>query len=204
LLASANVVAARFALDAGNPAEAKRLAGAVLETEWEAETPREQASAWATLIRAELALGAYGEARASAERLRSWAERDGSQAARLHADLASAEVASATGDAANAVALFDRALAGAEATRVPADLLGVCAAYADALIATRNLARAGEVAARVAAFSERSYEAALLQARLYRALGQPAPLRAALARARNLAGERVPPADLERAAAANP
>ena len=204
LLASANVVAARLALDAGKSADAKRLAGAVLETEWEAETPREQASAWTTLIRAQLALGARDEARASAERVRLWAERDASDAARIFADLASAEVAAASGETASAVAAFDRALAGAEATRVPADLLAVCAAYADALIATRDLARAGEVAARVAAFSDRSYEAALLQARLYRALGQPAPLRAALARARSLAGEREPPPDLVAAAAANP
>jgi DNA-binding winged helix-turn-helix (wHTH) protein len=203
MLASANVVAARFALDAGKPADAKRLAGAVLETEWEAETPREQASAWTTLIRAELALGARDDAHASAERLRGWAEREGSAAARLHADLATAEVAAAADETASAIAAFDRALAGAEITRVPADLLAVCAAYADALIAKRDLARAGEVAARVAAFSERSYEAALLQARLYRALGQPAPLRAALSRARSLAGERVPPADLDEAAAAN-
>ncbi len=123
LLASANVVAARLALEAGKPADAKRLAGAVLATEWEAETPREQASAWTTLIRAQLALGARGEAQASAERLRLWAERDGSGAARIFDDLASAEVAAATGETASAVAAFDRALAGAEATRVPADLL---------------------------------------------------------------------------------
>ena len=204
LLASAHVVAARFALEAGKPAEAQRLADAVLRTAWEAETPREQASAWTTLIRAELALGERDDARASAARLRSWAERDGSDEARLYADLASAEVAAAVGETAAAIAAFDRALAGAEATRVPADLLAVCAAYADALIAMRDLARAGEVAARVAALSDRSYEAALLQARLYRALGQPAPLRAALARARSLAGEREPPADLERSAAAPP
>lgn len=204
MLASAQVVAARFALDAGRPADAKRLASAVLATEWEAETPREQASAWTTLIRADLALGARDDATDAAAKLRSWAEREGSDAARLYADLASAEVAAATGDTASATAAFDRALASAEATRVPADLLAVSTAYADALIAQRELARAGEVAARVAAFSDRSYEAALLQARLYRALGQPAPLRAALARARSLAGERVPPADLDEAAASNP
>ena len=80
-----------------------------------------------------------------------------------------------------------------ERGRVPDDLLKTCAAYTDYLIATRDLARAGAVAARVAGWADRSYEAALVQAALYLALDQPAPLRTALSHARNLAGERSLP-----------
>jgi len=196
ILASARAVAARFALARGDAAEARRLAGDVLKTTWDAETPREQASAWLTLVRAHLALGEIEDAADATARAHTWATGSGAAAAELHANLATAALAAARSEAANAIAAFEQALTDAEQGRVPDDLLTVCSAYASYLIKTGDLARAGTVAARVAGWSDRSYEAALLQATLYHALGQPAPLRTALARARSLAGERTLPPDL--------
>jgi DNA-binding winged helix-turn-helix (wHTH) protein/tetratricopeptide (TPR) repeat protein len=197
ILASARIVAARFSLASGDAAAASRSAGDVLKTSWEAETPREQALAWLTLVRAHVALGQTADASAAAADARAWAERRGAAAARMVVDLAIAESAAATDDAEQAVAAFERALAEAERGRVPDDLLKTCAAYADYLIATRDLSRAGAVAARVAGWADRSYEAALVQAALYLALDQPAPLRTALSHARNLAGERPLPSKFD-------
>ena len=193
ILASARIVDARFSLASGDAAAASRSAGDVLKTSWEAETPREQALAWLTLVRAQVALGQTADASAAAAQAVIWAQRNGAPAAHLYVDLAVAEAAAAADDATNADAAFDRALADAERGRVPEDLLTVCAAYTAYLIETRDLARAGAVAARVAGWADRSYDAALVQAALYHALAQPGPLRSALAQARNLAGERTLP-----------
>jgi DNA-binding winged helix-turn-helix (wHTH) protein len=193
ILASARIVGARFSLASGDAAAARRAAGEVLKTSWEAETPREQALAWLALVRAHVALGQTADASAAAADARAWADRNGAPAASLYADLAVAESAAAADDATRAAAAFERALAEAERGRVPDDLLNACAAYTAYLIETRDLSRAGAVAARVAGWADRSYEAALVQAALYLALDQPAPLRTALSHARNLAGERALP-----------
>ena len=49
---------------------------------------------------------------------------------------------------------------------------------------------------RVAPWAARDYDCALLQVRLFHALGEPAAWSKALAQARELAGERELPADL--------
>ena len=195
LLGSARVVAARMALARGDAAQAAQLARAALAEPWDAEMPRERAAAWRVLVRAQLAAGDAAAAAASAAAFAAWARQDGTPPARLLATLAAAERAVAAGDGAAARTAFENALALADAGRLPADLLEVCSAYADWLIRSGELQPAGIVAARVARWAPRSYEAALLQARLYRALGQDAPWRDALAQARRLAGERrLPPA----------
>ncbi|MBO9663359.1 hypothetical protein, partial [Dokdonella sp.] len=196
LLGSARIVAARMALAAGDAAAAARLAGAALAKTWEAETPRERAGAWLIQLRAQIAQRSP-EAPASLAAMTAWAAQENGPITRLMADLASAEQAAAAGDSARAGPAFESALALAEAARVPEDLLEVCSVYAAWLIRSGDLARAGAVAARVASWAPRSYEAALLQARLYRALEQPAAARNAIAQARRLAGERVLPPMLD-------
>jgi hypothetical protein len=52
------------------------------------------------------------------------------------------------------------------------------------------------VIGRVAPWAPQDYDAALLQVRLYHALGQPGPWSKAIAEARSLAGERAIPADV--------
>jgi len=198
LLGSASIVAAREALASGDAAGAARRAGEVLKTSWQAETPREQAGAWLTLVRAQIAQRDHESASASVAALVAWAERDGATVARLYAALARAEQASASGATEQADADFAAALAQADASRVPEDSLHVSSAYAQALLARGDLARAGPIAARSASWAAQSYEAALLQVRLYHALAQTEPWRNALERARHLAGERVVPAELTR------
>jgi DNA-binding winged helix-turn-helix (wHTH) protein/tetratricopeptide (TPR) repeat protein len=110
--------------------------------------------------------------------------------------LAEAEWAAARGDDQNAGALFERALAMAEARGVPADVGGISDAYGPWLLAHGRVREAGDVIGRVAPWAERDYESALLQVRLFHALGEPAAWSKALAAAQALAGERELPADL--------
>jgi DNA-binding winged helix-turn-helix (wHTH) protein len=196
LLGSARIIAARETWASGDAAAAARGAGEVLKTSWQAETPREQAAAWLTLVRAQIALADLPSASSSVNAMTAWAERDGAPVARLYARLARAEQAAASGPTAQADADFAAALAQADALRVPADILEVCVAYAQALLARGDSAGAGPVAARAATWAAQSYEAALLQVRLYHAMAQIEPWRNALERARHLAGERTVPAAL--------
>lgn len=198
LLGSARIIAARMALADGDAVAAVQYARAALAKTWEAETPRERGFAWLILTRAQLAAKSV-EAAASAGEMAAWAKQEQTAVVRMYAGLAGAEQAAATGDAAAAGASFESALALAEAARIPEDLLEVCSAYTGWLIRSGNLTRAGAVAARVAGWAPRNYEAALLQAQLYQALEQETPSRNAIAQARQLAGERrLPPAlDLE-------
>lgn len=199
LLGSARVVGLRRALAAGDAATARREADALLSARWAAETPREQGQLWLSLVQAELALQRQPDAAASAARARAWAQEDGSAVANVYVLLAEAEAAAAASppDQAATGAAFDAALRAAEAGRVPADLLTVIQAYAGWLLRVGEPARAGAIAARGAAWAETVFEAALLQARIHHALNQPVPWRAALLRARHLAGERLIPAALD-------
>ena len=110
--------------------------------------------------------------------------------------LAQAEWAASRGDDENAEALFARALAMAEARGVPADVGLVSDAYGPWLLVHGRLHEAGDVIGRVAPWAERDYPSALLQVRLFHALGEPAAWSKALADARSLAGERELPSDL--------
>ncbi|MET0229910.1 MAG: hypothetical protein ABW186_03155, partial [Rhodanobacteraceae bacterium] len=110
--------------------------------------------------------------------------------------LAEAEWSAARGDDRGAGALFARALAMAEARGVPADVGGVSDAYGPWLLAHGRMREAGDVIGRVAPWAERDYASALLQVRLFHALGEPAAWSKALATARALAGERELPRDL--------
>lgn len=113
----------------------------------------------------------------------------------MQVELAMAAQALADADAAAADRAFEAALAAADASRIPANLLVAAVAASPRLIETGRLDRAAIVIGRVAPWSSRHYDAALLQLRLYRALGQTAPWQAALDQAQALAGERViPPA----------
>lgn len=196
ILGSANVVAARMALTGGDAVTAVRLSGEVLATAWQAEQPREQASAYLTRVRAQLASADTAGAAVTATALAAWADSSALPVARLHAALADAARATAANEHDVARRAFEIALAQADATRVPADLLGVCVPYADWLIARDERVSAGAVAARVAAWADRDFDAAVLQVSVHHALHQVGPWRAAMERARALAGEREIPAEL--------
>lgn len=93
---------------------------------------------------------------------------------------------------------YRQALRAAEADGVPEDVLETVADYAPWLIERGRLAEASALVGRVAPWAEQDYDAALLQWRLYRALGQDALAGKARERALVLAGERPLPPGLAR------
>jgi Flp pilus assembly protein TadD len=100
---------------------------------------------------------------------------------------------------------FEAALEAAGRLEVPADIAEVVIAYGSALIAAGRLERAGAVVGRVARWADQDFDCALLQVRLFAALGQATAWRRALATARRLAGDRpLPPEVLSLAASRRP
>jgi hypothetical protein len=83
----------------------------------------------------------------------------------------------------------------AERTAVPLEIASVARSHADALIAAGDLPGAAVEIGRVSRWAETDFSCAVLEARLYAALGNDAARQNAVARARTLAGERTLPAD---------
>jgi DNA-binding winged helix-turn-helix (wHTH) protein/tetratricopeptide (TPR) repeat protein len=113
--------------------------------------------------------------------------------------LAAAEWAAWRGDNDEAGRRFQQALDMAEARGEPIDVASVTSAYGPWLLAHVRAQEAGDVIGRVAPWADRDYDSALLQVRLFHALGQSGAWEKALAQARALAGERELPATLQRA-----
>jgi hypothetical protein len=143
------------------------------------------------------AAGRDDDARAQVSEFARWAATHPEMpSVTLFAALAAAEQAEVEHRREEAYKNYDTALGDAERWAVPADLAAVAISYAGSLIADSELERASAVTGRVARWAERDFDCALLQARLYHALGQPATWQTALGRARSLAGERPIPAPL--------
>ncbi|MBO9663169.1 winged helix-turn-helix domain-containing protein [Dokdonella sp.] len=195
-VARASTLAAELALARSDAPRAAEYAGAAAQRFTSiADDPHERLRVGLLQVRARLAAGQDSKDALAA--LTSFAEHDGSASARFHADLARAEVDAAAGDDGGAGKAYAQALAEADATRIPLDLREAARAYAGWLIGKDDLAQAGAVAERVAVWAARDYESALLQLRVYHALGQPNLWRIALARARALNGDREIPAALQ-------
>jgi tetratricopeptide (TPR) repeat protein len=111
--------------------------------------------------------------------------------------LAEAEWDAYRDDTGEAARLFTQALNMAEARGEPTDVGAVTDAFGPWLLAHGQTQQAGEVIGRVAPWANRDYDSALLQVRLFHALGQPGAWVKALAQAQALAGEREVPKDLE-------
>ncbi len=177
----------------GQPGAAQRLAAGLLATTAPQASPRLQA--WLRLRQREAALQAdaapvpwppdLAAPAWMAPMARALAER---QAGRV--------------DAADAA--YSEALRAVEGSGVPEDVLAVVADYAPWLIQRSRLAEASALIGRVAPWAEQDFDAALLQWRLYRALGQPALAARALHQARALAGERPLPPEAEADPAGEP
>lgn len=209
VLASARIELARIALDSGRAGEAADLALAALPAFADGDDARGRAAAWLTTTRALRAAERSTEVAEQVARFADWArssrqpaavrlatlaeaeQRAAEQGGARSAQQASAEHASA-GDASTD---YERALELASAGAVPADVVEVALSYGRHLIASAQIERATAVVGRVAPWAERDFGCALLQARLYSALGQRAAWEQALARARSSAGDREIPAD---------
>ena len=188
---------AELELEAGNAAAAARWAGMAVEA-LDQEAWRLRARTWLTHVRALRAQGQLAAAAREALALDQWARAHPEFAfIGALARLADAEIAAAAGLRDQALEHYARAQAGAEAWGVPADLALVALSHAQALIGFGAAEEAGDVAGRVLRWADRDYGIALMQARLYQALGQESARDASLARARDLAGERPVPAPAE-------
>ncbi|MBN8727426.1 MAG: winged helix-turn-helix domain-containing protein [Xanthomonadales bacterium] len=157
---------------------------------------RERARAWLLLTRALRAQGDEQGAGAEAARLRDWGGGDSVPPMPVYAVLAEAEHAWAGGRHPDAIAAYRRALALASRFEVPADTAEVVDSFGTRLIDSGELEQASAVVGLAARWATTDFACAVLQARYYRALGEEGAWRAALQRARALAGERSLPAGL--------
>jgi DNA-binding winged helix-turn-helix (wHTH) protein/tetratricopeptide (TPR) repeat protein len=189
---------ARVYLAAGNPQaamDAARIAVARLPTVDEAH---ERARAWLTWSRALRAAGRDSEARDQVAEFSRWAATHSAMpSVTFIGALAVAEQAQAEHRRDDATRSYSTALTDAERWAVPADLAAVAVSYGSSLIADSDFERASAVIGRVARWADRDFDCALLQARLYHALGQRSTWQTALERARSLAGERAIPEALQ-------
>jgi hypothetical protein len=113
----------------------------------------------------------------------------------LFARLARADYLRGSGDAAQWHAAYAAARELAERHAVPFEIAAVARSHADALFADGELEAAAVEVGRVSRWAERDFGCAVLEARLYAALGRNEARQTAVARARALAGERSLPAD---------
>ncbi|MBO9662849.1 MAG: winged helix-turn-helix domain-containing protein [Dokdonella sp.] len=185
---------ATLALATGRPRNAAALAREALAGTAAGPWKDVRSEAWLTLIRALRSEGNAAEAAAEMARFSDWARDVSDPAVVVTVRLAQAE--QAWGDHRDEVAAstYAEALALAERFTVPAEIARVAVSWGTTLIADGRLEAAGPVVGRLARWSGSDYSCALLQARLYRALGQRPAWQAALAQARSLAGERALPA----------
>jgi len=154
---------------------------------------RERASAWLTRVRALHTQTQDNEANAESQRLLDWAAHMPVSAAAVLADLAVAEQHWAT-HRDEATATYEHALAQAETGGIPADIAAIAVSWGNALLDVGDTERAAAIVGRVQRWADADFDCSLLQARLYRALGQDEAWRTALQRTRQLAGERtIPP-----------
>jgi len=183
---------ARLQLAAGEAsaaAESARKAIAALPTTDEAHV---RAQAWLLLVRALRAQGQADAAREQAAQFSAWSKtRNDMPGVTLFAALAAAEQARSERRNDEADSGFTTALADAERWGVPRDLVVVAMSYGDNLLADKQTDRASVVIGHVARWAEQDFDCAVLQARLYAALGQTEAALAAQARAKFLAGERA-------------
>jgi DNA-binding winged helix-turn-helix (wHTH) protein/TolB-like protein len=191
LLARVQTTQARLALLDDQAETAATLAASAVAALATPDYLRERASAWLLLTRALRAQGKDTEAAAETARLTAWAADAQYEPAHVFATLAQAEQAWGARQIENARAAYERALALAELSAVPADTAEVVISFGSTLIAEGELERASAVVGQAARWAEQDFGSALLQVKLYHALKQTDAWRSALARARGLAGERV-------------
>lgn len=157
--------------------------------------------AWWIAIRRRLERGDVDEAARFVSELAGWARTAPTRSPAVYAALAQGELHAARQQQDEAAAAFERALQIAASGHAPLRSLQVAETYVPWLLARSPLDpgsrdRALSVADRTSPYADRDYGAALLQLRVYLALGPQSAWRAALARARSLAGERRFPVDL--------
>ncbi|MFC4821455.1 winged helix-turn-helix domain-containing protein [Dokdonella ginsengisoli] len=191
--AAAAVPLARIELDGGNDARAAELAASAVAVLTDAGYAGLRADAWLTQVRALARTNDRAGAAAQAAAFQAWAAQTGGRAPTL-AQLARADVAWRFVES-GWRGEFDAARTLADAGGVPADVAQVAIDHAGALIAVGELDAAEVEVGRIARWSGQDFACAVLEARFYAARGRDAARQTALARARELAGERPIPAE---------
>ncbi|ANB19580.1 Signal transduction response regulator [Dokdonella koreensis DS-123] len=191
------IVAAAHALESGQPARAAELAASALTDALRTTAPHQFVWGQYVAFTAERRQGHLAAAAAIADTVsrRAHAPDDVPEVIVLSA-LMQAEQAVLHGDDAAAEAAFRQALDQAEHPRAPALILRVSAAHAGYLIDRGRLDEAVAAAGRSAGWALQSYEAALLQLRVYHALADAGAWQVARVRTEVLAGEREIPPEL--------
>jgi DNA-binding winged helix-turn-helix (wHTH) protein/tetratricopeptide (TPR) repeat protein len=166
------------------------------------EWPDEGADAerdWIGLIeqRALLALGKISEVEKIFDRGEASTIAAEARTGSVYRALAEAEWLQAGNDPAGADRWFRRALGTAEQHGIPAEIAAVVAMQVPALLKQGRTDEARALAGRVAPWATRDFDSALVQLRLFHALGESSrPWIEALAQVRRLAGEREVPMEL--------
>lgn len=195
LIHQAQLAFAQDRIDAAASLAAQALAVRPVATSVAAHTARGRAIAWRIRTRALQRQGAVAAAADELKRYTAWAAEQSDAAVACQVALAQAEQAASERRGADAIAAFESALASANRA-APADIAQALAAYGTYLIDSGQPGEATRIVGQAARFAEDDYGSALLQVRLYHALGQPEAWRRALANALALAGERAVPAAL--------
>ncbi|MET0231247.1 MAG: winged helix-turn-helix domain-containing protein, partial [Rhodanobacteraceae bacterium] len=180
-----------LALAAGRIEDAVALSGQVVAGTEDSPWNDVRAEAWLTLIRGLRGQGRDVDAAREVDRFVAWAHDSSDHPVRILAELARAEQAWGERHRDAAAAAYGEALMLAERSAVPADIATVGVSWGTTLIAEGQLDAAGPVVGRVARWAGSDFSCAVLQANLYRALGQSAAWESALSQARSLAGERA-------------
>lgn len=202
VLAAARAELARIALDSGHAQQATDLVLAAIPVFVDADDARGRSAAWLTGTRALRAVGRLKEAAEQVGHFADWAGSSRQSVATRFATLAEAEQRASDRGGATESPDYEHVLELASEGAVPADIVEVVLSYGRYLIASGQVERATAVVGRVAQWADRDFDCALLQARLYSALGQRSAWEHALARARNIAGDREIPQELTRFATA--
>jgi DNA-binding winged helix-turn-helix (wHTH) protein len=190
-----HLLSAQLAAVRGDARAAAAQADTALAHATSADDARERAATARLRIRSLITSGDLELATRALASLQAFAASDGSVPSHFYARLAAADVAAARDDVA-AGDSYREALAEADALRIPEDIRDAAEAYAAWQVRTRDFAGAGATAERVAGWAAHDYASALVQLRVQHALGDETLVRAALARALALAGERTVPAEL--------
>lgn len=183
---------AAILLDEGKPQEALSMIESVAEKMVLPRQATERADAYWVGLNALVQLGDRSTAAAELEKFELWASKTENAHALMLAQLARARFGWRFG-VGDYHSEFAKAVQMAEASGVPAEIASATGAYADILLAEGDLEQASTQVGRLSRWSDLDYQCAVLEARLYAALGKDEARQAALARARSLAGERILP-----------
>jgi hypothetical protein len=196
-IAAAGGVLARIELD-NDATSASDLAERSVSVLAAPSYARLRADAWLTQIRATLRAGDRQRAAAAIAALDNWSGQTDEPRAQLFARLAQAEYTLRFGDGSGWRNGFETAREVATRGGVPYEIAAVAESYANALFNNGAADAAAVEVGRVSRWSDQDFDCAVLEARLYAALGHNEARQTALARARSLAGERAIPGDVLR------